>query len=464
MIRIARGDEPPALRRERHKRLAVARLKKLRGGAFSDEDLRGYDVAREALWEAQNRRCAYCETEEDLDEHAVEHFRPKGCAYHRLSEDRTLREDTDSEYAGGYWWLTWSWENLLFSCATCNGRSHKGSLFPIFGDPLAELDTCIDAEQALLIDPTREDPLDLMEWVPREEEVNDEVDYTQWCWIPRPIAPTSHPSGLSPVERANTTIRVFKLDGTRVERISHTIRTMLCGWVKPTLVHLSLGEETRARARWDDLTRWLSTTQHSGACWSALRRLREHQPALRSLSAPPRPGRHDAPPPAAFGGLPPTPPGVSDERWLRQLETNTPTDEQITILSGLGSELSPLCALQDDEARQHEWLTLARGHAGSLDHLTALALWREIAEAPCSDLPPPLVPQEAVALLRQGEAASINEALVLICAGPVPKPWCERTIAPLSGKRWQQFKRYLTHLVNAERLTFLNDCYQTREV
>lgn len=55
------------------------------------------------------KKCCYCETiNEQLE---VEHYRPK---------------------RGGYYWLAYSWDNLLLSCTTCN--SYKNSQFPIKGN------------------------------------------------------------------------------------------------------------------------------------------------------------------------------------------------------------------------------------------------------------------------------------------------------------------------------------------
>lgn len=51
-------------------------------------------------------KCAYCETY--VEQMVVEHYRPK---------------------RGGYYWLAFSWDNLLLACPTCNG--FKGDVFPI---------------------------------------------------------------------------------------------------------------------------------------------------------------------------------------------------------------------------------------------------------------------------------------------------------------------------------------------
>lgn len=55
------------------------------------------------------RKCAYCET--FVEQMVVEHYRPK---------------------RGGYYWLAYSWDNLLLACPTCNG--FKGDAFPVSKD------------------------------------------------------------------------------------------------------------------------------------------------------------------------------------------------------------------------------------------------------------------------------------------------------------------------------------------
>ena len=64
------------------------------------------DDIKEKLMKIYHSKCAYCES--SLEQLQVEHFRPK---------------------RGGYYWLTYSWDNLLLSCPICNSR--KGSKFPV---------------------------------------------------------------------------------------------------------------------------------------------------------------------------------------------------------------------------------------------------------------------------------------------------------------------------------------------
>lgn len=65
------------------------------------------DDIREALKKIYKGKCAFCEQKEELTH--VEHFRPKKI----------------------YYWLAYSWDNLLMACPTCN--MHKSDHFELDG-------------------------------------------------------------------------------------------------------------------------------------------------------------------------------------------------------------------------------------------------------------------------------------------------------------------------------------------
>lgn len=149
MIRIRRGSEQsscPQLEQTRQEELARVEAE-ITAGVTVSADLLGkrYQAARKALYTAQHCKCCYCETKTNSARwHSVEHFRPK------------LR----------YWWLTWTWDNLLFACHDCNNAKHDGF-------PLAEDSTRLDprqappgAEQPVLIDPAADDPRAHIRFVP----------------------------------------------------------------------------------------------------------------------------------------------------------------------------------------------------------------------------------------------------------------------------------------------------------
>lgn len=143
---------------------------------------------RQALQDMFHNKCAYCESQiagaQDTD---VEHYRPKGSVL-------------EAKGAGiqhpGYWWLAMEWTNLVLSCMHCNQRRRQ--LIVEAGMTKEEVQAKIEAdrtvstgkldsfptensewamshhdditiEKPLLIDPTRVDPSDHIEWVLNED-------------------------------------------------------------------------------------------------------------------------------------------------------------------------------------------------------------------------------------------------------------------------------------------------------
>lgn len=109
------------------------------------------DSVKNTLLNAQHEKCCYCESKFRANyPGAVDHFRPKGAVQQKRCQRR--------EYPG-YYWLAYSWENLLVGCYSCNSE-HKGTLFPL-SDPKTRARSHrddLDAESPLLIDPASEEP------------------------------------------------------------------------------------------------------------------------------------------------------------------------------------------------------------------------------------------------------------------------------------------------------------------
>jgi uncharacterized protein (TIGR02646 family) len=112
-----------------------------------------HQTVKAALLEAQHHKCAFCESRVTHIAYGdVEHYRPK--AGYQQREGDALRRP-------GYYWLAYSWDNLLFVCQLCN-QERKGNLFPL-RRPRARARSHSDnlnAEEPLLIDPSRLDPSD----------------------------------------------------------------------------------------------------------------------------------------------------------------------------------------------------------------------------------------------------------------------------------------------------------------
>jgi uncharacterized protein (TIGR02646 family) len=120
-------------------------------GRFTfDEKVYGAQSVRLSLKEAQHYKCCFCESKvEHIAPGEVEHFRPKA-AWKQGTGQKLTRP--------GYYWLAYSWDNLLWSCKFCNGK-HKGNHFPL-QDPT--LRNCagrmIAGEEPMLVDPSAVDP------------------------------------------------------------------------------------------------------------------------------------------------------------------------------------------------------------------------------------------------------------------------------------------------------------------
>jgi hypothetical protein len=238
MIRIDRGPEPEALVLARDEHLARARLR----GSHPDE-IHGYDAARDVLTERQIYKCAYCELTLRDEASPVEHYRPKARVHDvdwaslvaKKKPTETDREDDERFARGlppshdgfdrirwiprlGYWWLAWTWENLVFGCTGCNSGV-KLTRFPQAkgASALRALEAPPSEEHPLLLDPADadEDPLDHIQfrWV-----------YNRWKPVPREGSP-----------RGAWTIALLRLDSNqglltayenRVRHLNRCVRTL----------------------------------------------------------------------------------------------------------------------------------------------------------------------------------------------------------------------------------------------
>ena len=117
----------------------------------ADRDIYGAKAVKSALMKAQHGKCCFCERKLTPSDHGdIEHFRPKG----------GVRQDLNTKSKPlGYYWLAYSWTNLLVSCSICN-TTHKGIQFPL-RNPSRRARNHIDSiknEVPILVDPASEDP------------------------------------------------------------------------------------------------------------------------------------------------------------------------------------------------------------------------------------------------------------------------------------------------------------------
>ncbi|NQX96538.1 MAG: TIGR02646 family protein [Flavobacteriales bacterium] len=110
-------------------------------------------IKQELLVKIQKRRCCYCE-KDISDDYEVEHYRPKD-GYKKGSKIEKP----------GYYWLTYTWSNLYYSCGTCNNL--KGNEFPLI-DPDKRAKNHYDDEKEespKLIDLSVDDPKDFFQYI-----------------------------------------------------------------------------------------------------------------------------------------------------------------------------------------------------------------------------------------------------------------------------------------------------------
>lgn len=240
MIRVARGPEPEELQRERRQRLARAILKRR---ARQKVEFEGYDVAKDTLVEKLNEKCVFCEKDLRPEGSPVEHFRPKAF----------VQNEGEPRDESRYWWLAWTWENLLFACFRCN-TIIKRNQFPLVPatPPLAELSLDLDMEQPLLIDPAREDP---------REHIRFRWSESLNRWIPVPFRGSL---------RGARTIEILRLD--QDERPSRHVKN----WVDPAIKELrremSRGDANDVRVMWNGKMETLfeCTVEFHAVTWDAL--------------------------------------------------------------------------------------------------------------------------------------------------------------------------------------------------
>lgn len=293
MITVIRGAEPSELRatREHHLRKALECFNE-HGPGSRQLDARldgGYDIAKSTLFRRQHKKCAYCEQRTPFDESPTEHFRPKKHARRDWRDTEARVEDN-----ARYWWLAWTWENLLFACTTCNGRSHKGNRFPLVSGseplaapgrpstlPLPEHHFDLAAEQPLLLDPadSNVDPLDHIRWRPLDPA------------LPPPLW-TFGVRGLS--LRGHATARILRLD-ERTDFINAAFLDLVWPRARAELLPKVKSKSSALLAAWLKLGRDLvrPEAEFAAAKWCMLDALRTGAHVFKELKLPalPRPTR-----------------------------------------------------------------------------------------------------------------------------------------------------------------------------
>ena len=115
-------------------------------------------TVKAALSKMHYDKCCYCESKYRTPAYLhVEHFRPKSA----VRQDRASHNESP-----GYYWLAYSWANLLLACFDCN-TTHKSTLFPL-QNPTQRARSHADdlgKEEELLVNPAEQNPRDHIRFV-----------------------------------------------------------------------------------------------------------------------------------------------------------------------------------------------------------------------------------------------------------------------------------------------------------
>lgn len=229
MIRIHRGAEPEGLATVRATELSRVQAIAATRRPTQDELGRKYEAAHDALWRAQHYKCCYCESREQSKRNDVEHFRPKTRADRRPG----AREDH------GYWWLAWTWENLLFSCRNCNQAPAKLDRFPLAEGSKALLAGQLPPgqERPLLIDPA----------------TASGIEHIQFAWIPHgaPVTGKWFPRPRNGSRQGAATIKVCMLDRPDLlDLYGHHVEQYVLPMVEDLRAAMQGGSSAGVRRQW----------------------------------------------------------------------------------------------------------------------------------------------------------------------------------------------------------------------
>lgn len=137
-----------------------------------DKNYRVWKLLKETLKKISYGKCWYSEARELYSHYHIDHFRPKKKAF-----------DIDNNDQGGYWWLTFDWENYRLMGSV--GNSKKGDYFPVKRHKAkSPADPLID-EVYYFLDPTNKEEVKLLNFeetgkaIPTAKEDTANWSYTR---------------------------------------------------------------------------------------------------------------------------------------------------------------------------------------------------------------------------------------------------------------------------------------------
>jgi len=197
------------------------------------------DKVRNQLRTDQLAKCAYCEKKLAEEATHVDHYRPF----------KSVTSEGIRLYPG-YYWLGYTWENLLLTCGKCN--SLKNDKFPLSNPTQRVRDHTGDLtlESPQLVNPTEEDPRDhirfkndmsvVVKGSPKGRVTIDTLELDR-----RPILINMRRERL---ELLKSLLRVFRAcrrnpRNTELCQLADQILHELCEAVKPTAVFSSMAKD-----------------------------------------------------------------------------------------------------------------------------------------------------------------------------------------------------------------------------
>ena len=208
---------------------SLRRLHQRFGGSIPREkynsDKWRHDSVRDRVAELSSSQCAYCEQIIHGTNYKgqVEHFRP----------------------VAKYWWLAYTWENLLYACQICNGR--KLDHFPIDGSKATDWGD-LSQERPRLINPADESPRDILDYefsdtgepgkiIAKNEQCQKRVkDCEKYLRINRPVLKSKRRFFLGFLKLAVSAHQDGKPSGT--ERLRNAIDPRISEFVGMVLAYL----------------------------------------------------------------------------------------------------------------------------------------------------------------------------------------------------------------------------------
>lgn len=295
MIRVVRTPaEPPELASVRQEQLQ--KLRSLKRPPEKDE-IAGYRVVAPHLWRMQDYKCCYCEQKLTLSFQDVEHFRPKTRA------DRA----PGCPETHGYWWLAFTWQNLLFACALCN-RTHKRDRFPlkIGSTALCAEEDAPGQEARWLLDPAEDNGVEHIVFLPWSQRVP----------LPKDAGPRISPDQIdgwralarNGSQEGDWSILVYGLnDPQHQELYLDHVRDQVLPYVKQMRDAIAKSDRKRVKECFQEAGKRLLTRSvpYVGLSYDALRYFVPDREIARFRVRWPPPSEVGQPPRATAGAAPP---------------------------------------------------------------------------------------------------------------------------------------------------------------